>query len=154
VDDVRDVLPQTSDVSDPQLPEKSSRRPCDGPDDNVIVSVDEAATNLNHTSPLFVAPQPAVKVDGLNVELTVVPPVFTQLVAEVRVTAFAQSSFAGCANAIDDIKANTPVAKALNGGQKDFMNLVFRIMDDQQNKCIHVGKSSAVIPLYYKGFYY
>ena len=95
-----EVLPQKSEVNEPQVPERTWQRTCEGPDDIVIVSVEDWATNLYHTSNLSDAPQPGDgNVDGFHVELTFVPAVLTQEEFDVNVIALEQSSLDGCAKA-------------------------------------------------------
>ena len=55
-----EVLPQATDVSAPQLPEKSWRRELAGVEDKVIVGLVVCATKLYQTSFRSAIPQPIV----------------------------------------------------------------------------------------------
>ena len=90
------VLPQATEVSDPQVLARICIRTLDGADETVIVCVEATATNLYHTSNLSDAPHPIVEiVEGFQVAFTLVPPVFTQLVEEFRTMALEHSSLLG-----------------------------------------------------------
>ena len=120
------VLPQEREVKDPQVPDRSCKRTCEGPEEIVIVSVVDAATNLYHTSDLFVAPQPTEvpgKVEGFQVAFTLVPPVLTHDVLEVNVMAPEQLSLLGCAKEIlvENIPSNKRAAVA-KGYRKRFIS--------------------------------
>ena len=93
-----EVIPQTIDVNEPQVPENSCKRICDGADEIVIVSEEDTATNLYHTSNLSEAPQPRVapgNVVGFHVAFTLVPAVLIQDVLEVSVIAAEHSLLLG-----------------------------------------------------------
>ena len=93
-----EVLPQAIDVNEPQVPESNCTLICEGADEIVIVSEEDCATNLYHTSDLSIAPQPIVvpgNVVGFQVAFTLVPAVFIQDVLEVSVIAAEHSLLLG-----------------------------------------------------------
>jgi hypothetical protein len=99
---VRVVFPQTIETREPQAPEKSWTRTCEGPEDTVTVWVVDCATNVYQTSDLFVAPQPVR--GGVYVAALIVPAVVTQEVEEVREMAPLQRSLAGWAMLLTEKK--------------------------------------------------
>ena len=110
-----DELPQATDVSEAQLPEKSCRRTCDGAEDTVIVSMDDWATKEYHTSFLLVAPQPVS--GGVYVDAVNVPPVLIHAAEDVSAIAPLQRLFAGCAKLADEIKISPPKINNVLGGR-------------------------------------
>jgi hypothetical protein len=106
-DAVKEVGLQPSDVKPAQVPEKSSTfgllkfAPTEL---RVIVGSVDAATNLYHTSYRTVPLQEEATPE--EVAFAASPAVLTHVVDEVNKTAFAQSSFEGCARMIFENKIN------------------------------------------------
>ena len=93
-----EVLPQATEVNEPQVPESNCTRICEGADEIVIVSIEDCATNVYHTSYLSEAPQPIVapgNAVGFHVAFTLVPAVLTHDVLEVNVMAAEHSLLLG-----------------------------------------------------------